>query len=309
MNLIEMDRVTKRFDDLIALRDVSLTVAEGEVFGVLGHNGAGKTTSVRLLNGVLKPDGGRCRVSGLDPNLQGARLRRQTGVLTETPAVDERLTARENLAIYADLYGVPVRECSRRVDALLLDFALLERADDRVSGYSKGMKQRLALARALLHQPKALFLDEPTAGLDPVAAHAVHQLIEQLSGEGRVVFLCTHNLAEAQRLCDRVAVLERGRIIALGSPDELARQVGGVLRLDIEVRPEQVPAALDLLGRAGLEHVEYDAETLAVSGVARDRVPEIVQLLVDGGVSLYRVAPREPSLEEVYFALHAREEA
>ncbi|UCH24399.1 MAG: ABC transporter ATP-binding protein [Trueperaceae bacterium] len=309
MNLIEMDRVTKRFDDLIALRDVSLTVAEGEVFGVLGHNGAGKTTSVRLLNGVLKPDGGRCRVLGLDPNLQGARLRRQTGVLTETPAVDERLTARENLAIYADLYGVPVRECSRRVDALLLDFALLERADDKVSGYSKGMKQRLALARALLHQPKALFLDEPTAGLDPVAAHAVHQLIEQLSGEGRVVFLCTHNLAEAQRLCDRVAVLERGRIIALGSPDELARQVGGALRLDIEVRPEQVPAALDLLGRAGLEHVEYDAETLAVSGVARDRVPEIVQLLVDGGVSLYRVAPREPSLEEVYFALHAREEA
>ncbi|MGD1993184.1 MAG: ABC transporter ATP-binding protein [Anaerolineae bacterium] len=162
------------------------------MFGFLGHNGAGKTTTVRLLNGVLSPNGGSTRVLGLDPVAEGPALRRRTGVLTETPSLDGRLTARENLTIYAELYGVPSDRVTGRVDELLTFFELIDRADERVEGYSKGMRQRLALSRAMLHSPEILFLDEPTSGLDPVSTHRVHEVITHISREeGRTVFLCT----------------------------------------------------------------------------------------------------------------------
>jgi ABC-2 type transport system ATP-binding protein len=171
------------------------------------------------MNGVLSPSGGSVRVLGLSPETDGPAVRRRTGVLTETPSLYEQLSARDNLAIFADLYDVPPDQVARRVDAALEMFELSDRAREKVGGYSKGMKQRLALARALLHQPDILFLDEPTAGLDPVAARAVHELIVRLSREeGRTVFLCTHNLTEAQRLCQRVAVMEHGRLAAVGTP-------------------------------------------------------------------------------------------
>lgn len=306
MSVIESHGLTRRFGDLVAVDRLTLTVEAGEVFGFLGHNGAGKTTTVRLLNGVLAPSNGRARVLGLDPLADGPTLRRRTGVLTETPSLDERLTARENLTLYADLYGVPRAQVAQRVEELLATFELTERADEPVGGYSRGMKQRLALARALLHQPDLLFLDEPTAGLDPVAARRVRQLIARLSREGgRTVFLCTHNLAEAQELCDRVAVLEHGRLLALGTPAELARRLVHSLRLEIEVAPEGVPVALEVLhaalGRADLAH---DAGRITVQGAERERVPELVTALAGAGVRIYRVVPQEPSLEDVYFALH-----
>ena len=217
---------------------LSLEVHAGEVFGLLGHNGAGKTTTVRLLNGVLTPYGGKARVLGLDPVKDGLALRHRTGVLTEDPALDERLTARENFSYYADLYGVPRSRVPERVEELLREFGLADRADEPVGGYSKGMKQRLALARALLHEPELLFLDEPTAGLDPVAAREVHGLIRELSRvKGRTVVLCTHNLIEAQRLCHRVAVLERGTLMALGTPEELIRGLDQELQVEVELLP------------------------------------------------------------------------
>jgi ABC-2 type transport system ATP-binding protein len=196
--------LTRRFADTLAVDDLTLDVYPGEVFGFLGHNGAGKTTTVRLLNGVLTPSAGQARILGLDPMADGPALRRQTGVLTETPSLDERLTARVNLSLYADLYGVPKAEVKHRVDALLAAFDLTERADDKVGEYSKGMRQRLALARTVVHEPTLLFLDEPTAALDPVAARQVHEMILRTAREGRTVFINTHNLVEAQRLCDRV---------------------------------------------------------------------------------------------------------
>lgn len=232
MNLITVEDLTKRFGALTAVDELSFAVAEGEVFGLLGHNGAGKTTTVRLLNGLLMSDNGRSSVLGFDPSRQGATLRKRTGVLTETPALDERLTARENLAIYADLFGVPPGDCKQRMTSLLETFGLSARADDRVGSYSNGMKQRLALA--LLHEPTVLFLDEPTAGLDPVAARGVHELIELFTSAGRAVLLCTHNLDEAQRLCDRVAILEQGHLLALGTPEELASRVGTARGFDIK---------------------------------------------------------------------------
>ncbi len=192
-NVIEMRELSREFGHVKALNGFSCDVHEGEVFGLLGPNGAGKTTTVRLLNGVLAPTSGQARVLGFDPVTQGTDLRRRTGVLTETPSLYERLTARDNLTIFGKLYGVKEPKLTARVNELLDLFGLAERADDRAGGFSKGMKQRLALARALLHEPELLFLDEPTAGLDPEAARHVMQLIAQLSRQkGRTVLLCTH---------------------------------------------------------------------------------------------------------------------
>ncbi len=311
---IVLQNLTRRFGAITAVDSLSFEVYPGEIFGFLGHNGAGKTTTVRLLNGVLEPHGGSARVLGLDPQTDGPRLRQRTGVLTETPSLDERLSAWDNLAIYADLYGVPRAEITARVEELLRSFELLERAQEKVSHYSRGMKQRLALARALLHRPELLFLDEPTAGLDPLAARSVHHLVARLARpaggagqEGCTVFLCTHNLVEAQRLCDRVAVLERGRLMALGTPAELARRYVRRVRVEVEVEGAQVETARAVIGsRSDFLHGEPFLENgvfkLTLAG--REAIPELLAALVSGGVRVYQLAPLETELEEVYFALH-----
>jgi ABC-2 type transport system ATP-binding protein len=263
---------------------------------------------VRLLNGVLESTSGEAKVLGLDPQTQGPALRARTGVLTETPSLDERLTARDNLSIYADLYNVPRADVSTRVNFLLTEFELADRADEKVGGYSKGMKQRLALARALLHKPEVLFLDEPTTGLDPVAARHVNALVENLARrEGCTVFLCTHNLVEAQKLCDRVAVMEHGHLVALGTPSDLTRQYVKRLDVDLEVDPAQMELVLQIL--QGLSQLvigspkrERDILTLTLSG--REAIPELLNILVQKGLQVYRLAPQEADLEEVYFALH-----
>ena len=303
---IIINELVRRFGDVVAVDRLTLEVRVGEVFGCLGHNGAGKTTTVRLLNGVLLPDGGTTRVLGHDPALDGPLLRRRTGILTETPSLDERLTSRRNLEFYAELYGVPRAEIPARIEELLASFELSHRADDKVGGYSRGMKQRLALARALLHKPELLFLDEPTAGLDPVASRRVHELIMRLSQEERrTVFLCTHNLTEAQKLCDRVAVLEHGRLVALGTPAELASRLGRSRHLEIEVDPVGVPVARQIV-RTLLELPDppHETRTISVHGVTWEAIPDLVAAMVAAGVRIYRVTPQEPSLEDVYFALH-----
>ncbi|NLE75922.1 MAG: ABC transporter ATP-binding protein [Chloroflexi bacterium] len=307
---IAVQGLTRRFGETVAVNDLHLLVQSGEVLGFLGHNGAGKTTTVRLLNGVLHPSSGSARVLGLDPVSDGPALRRRTGVLTETPSLDERLSGRENLAYYAELYSVPQAEARHRVEELLAAFGLADRADDKVGGYSKGMKQRLALSRAILHRPEILFLDEPTAGLDPVASRAVHDLVAHLSREeGATVFLCTHNLAEAQKLCHRVAVLERGRLLALGTPAQLVRQMGQSLRLELDVAPGDAPRAQEALKAAGVAGVApEEGNLLLVQGVQREMIPALLVRLVGAGVRVYRVAPQEPTLEDVYFALQSPEE-
>lgn len=306
--VIQISSLTRRFGEINAVDQLTLEVQAGEIFGFLGHNGAGKTTTVRLLNGVLESTSGEAKVLGLDPQTQGPALRARTGVLTETPSLDERLTARDNLSIYADLYNVPLADVSTRVNFLLTEFELADRADEKVGGYSKGMKHRLALARALLHKPEVLFLDEPTSGLDPVAARHVNSLVENLARrEGCTVFLCTHNLVEAQKLCDRVAVMEHGHLVALGTPSELTRQYVKRLDVDLEVDPAQTELVLQIL--QGLPQLvigppkrEKDVLTLTLSG--RKAIPELLNILVQKGLQVYRLAPQEVDLEEVYFALH-----
>ncbi|MBX3000853.1 MAG: ABC transporter ATP-binding protein [Caldilineaceae bacterium] len=304
--VIQMDGVSRRFGDVIAVDELSIQVRAGEIFGVLGHNGAGKTTTVRLLNGVLTPTGGVMRVLGLNPIEDGPQLRRRTGVLTETPSLDERLSARENLIFFATLYGVDTPDIARRVGEMLETFELSDRANEKVGGYSKGMKQRLALARSLIHRPDLLFLDEPAAALDPVATRQLHGLIRRLSHyEKRTIFLCTHNLDEAQRLCDRVAVLEHGRLVAIGTPAELGRQLGSAVQLDLEVSPIHMAVALSILKEFPNLVATPDQEgEIEVSGAQREQIPALVAALAKASVPIYRVALQEPSLEDVYFALH-----
>jgi len=303
------DGLTRHFGTLVAVDQLTLEVRVGEVFGFLGHNGAGKTTTVRMLNGVLAATSGTAQVLGLKPMEQGPVLRRRTGVLTETPSLDERLTSRENLEIYAALYGVPRHEIAVRVKELLEVFQLEDRAEEKASDYSKGMKQRLALARALVHRPELIFLDEPTSGLDPVATRQVHNMIMHLShDEKRTVFLCTHNLSEAQKLCDRVAVLEHGRVVALGTPAELAHGLGKSQRLELAVASGDEETALRLLGESpGISAIRENG-TIVASGAMRETIPTLVTSLASAGVRIYRVALQEASLEDVYFTLHGEQE-
>lgn len=311
--VIHVENLTRRFGENIAVNELSFEVKAGEVFGFLGHNGAGKTTTVRLLNGVLEAHSGSMRVLDLDPLHDGPTLRARTGVLTESASVENRLTARDNLLIYADLFGVLREKIPARVSELLDFFGLSEHAEEKVEGFSTGMRQRLALARTLLHDPEVLFLDEPTAGLDPIAANQVNELIANLSEEkGRTVFLCTHNLVEAQKLCDRVAVMEHGKLAAIGTPQGLMQQYVRRLDVDIEVAPEQVDLSLSALASAspltlGLPRPVNGKLTQTIPG--RDAIPGLVNLLVQKGIRVYHIAAHQPSLEDVYFALHREKEA
>src|SRR5690349_11471890 len=306
--VIQISSLTRRFGETNAVDHLSLDVHAGEIFGFLGHNGAGKTTTVRLLNGVIARTSGDAKVFGLDPQTEGSAVRSRTGVLTETPSLDERLTARDNLSIYADLYNVPQPEVSGRVQALLTEFELVERADQKVGSYSKGMEQRLALARALLHRPDVLFLDEATAALGPVAARHVNQLVETLARRGGcTVFLCTHNLVEAQKLCDRVAVMQHGQLKALGTPAELTRQYVKRLDVELEVEPNQIDLTIEIVSQSpqiAMGTPKREKDTLTISLLGRESIPDLLAILLRQGIRVYRLAPQEANLEEVYFAIN-----
>lgn len=222
MNAVEAENLTRTFNGLRAVDGLTFTVAEGEVFGFLGPNGAGKTTTIRMLTGQLKPSAGRARVAGCDVGSEQDRLKPQIGVVFEYQNLYERLSGRENLAFSARLYGVN----GRRADELLEQVGLSERAGDRVQHYSNGMKQRLLIARALLHRPSVLFLDEPTRGLDPSMSREIRQLVAELADQGVTIFLTTHYMEEADQLCGRVAFVNKGHMVALDTPERLKLAYG-----------------------------------------------------------------------------------
>jgi ABC-2 type transport system ATP-binding protein len=308
---IEARSLSRVFGSVKAVDNVDLVVEQGQVFALLGPNGAGKTTMVRLLAGVLFPSAGEAHVLGLDPIRQGEEVRRRLGVLTETAALYERLTARDNLLFFGRLYGLEEKSLRSRADHLLEVFGLEGRSNARTGSFSKGMKQRLSLARVLLHEPPVLFLDEPTAGLDPEAARQVVDLLEKLSREsGRTVLLCTHNLAEAQRLCDRVAVMNQGRFMAVGSIAELEGGLWGGSWVEIELWGDGVVPLVETLQNVqGVIEVRQDGPRLSVQVKTLDVTPDLVQAIVQAGGRLSRVNAREHSLEDIYFRLQAVEKA
>jgi ABC-2 type transport system ATP-binding protein len=304
MALIEADQLTKRFGERPAVEGLSFEVQEGEALGLLGPNGAGKTTTIRMLAGIISPTSGHAQIAGIRMDREVERLHEVIGLLPEAPGFYERLSARRNLEFFAGFYSnIAV---GAQVEKYLRLMGLWERRDERVATFSKGLKQRLALARALLHEPKVLFFDEPTAGLDPEAAAEVRELIERLKAEGRTILLSTHNLVEAEALCDRIAVV-RTRLLALEAPEGLRRrffQRRVVVRLD--GMASGVLAAVR--GLASVRGLTSDGSRLVVEleEPERDR-PELVAAIVKSGGRVLEVTEESHSLEEVYLAL-VREE-
>jgi ABC-2 type transport system ATP-binding protein len=307
--VIEVEGLTHRYGQNVAVDNISFSVQQGEILGLLGPNGAGKTTTVRLLNGLFPPSNGRMRVLGMDPMTQGDQIRRVSGVLTETPALYERLTARQNLKFFGTLAGMENAELAARSEELLSFFELSARADHRAGTYSKGMKQRLALARALLHHPRLLFLDEPTSGLDPEASQQVHELISAIRNRnGHSVLMATHNLFEAERLCDRLAIMSRGRLLAFGTLDDLRQQYAPALSILVDFLsplPERVLSGLNLPGVVSCEASGQKSIRLKVEGEAV--IPTIVNYLVQGGAQMVSLQQRQVSLEDIYFMLQNKQ--
>jgi ABC-2 type transport system ATP-binding protein len=308
MPAIETFDLTRSFASGVALDGLTLDVRAGEVLALLGPNGAGKTTTVRLLNGILTPDRGRALVLGLDPAVDGNEVRRRTGVLTEHAGLDERLTAHENLVLTGRMRGMDRGLVERRARELLERFGMADRAHVFVQGTSTGQRKRLALARALLHDPDVLFLDEPTSGLDPAATRDVIDLIGSLATEhGRTVVLATHFLGEAGRLADRMAVLHHGVLHAFGRPAEIAADLWHGLDVELDLgAPADADTAADLRSAPGVLVVADSPGGVTVRVAERDVVPHLVRRLVERGVSVYGATAKPPSLEDVYFAIEAR---
>jgi ABC-2 type transport system ATP-binding protein len=302
-NAIEVKGLTHRFGERTVLNDLSYTVKAGEIFALLGPNGAGKTTTIRVLNGLYQATAGKLTVMGLDPMKNGDALRQQTGVLTETNALYERLSARQNLAFFGSLYGMSGSVLQNRIDELLEFFNLKERADDKVATYSKGMKQRLALARSILNHPRILFLDEPTSSLDPESALQVHELIRSMREQnGHTIFLCTHYLEEAERLADRVAILNNGRLLALGSVAELSQKYNPGLWVEVELW-QSMTAQLDLHAIKGVLKVESSAKHLRIQVQEEAVIPALATELIRQKVQLLSLQTKRITLEEIYFEL------
>ena len=298
--MLTATHLSRRFGDRLALDDVSFTLEAGEIFALLGPNGAGKTTTLRILAGLIAPTSGSVQVDGEPMGPQSApRLRARIGFLTEAPGLWDRLTVRQNLLVYARLYGLSSPE--RAVDAALERFEIRDRGGDRAAQLSKGLKQRVALARSLLHDPRIAMLDEPTSGLDPRSARDVRELILGLREQGRTVLLCTHNLDEVERVADRVAVLST-RLVAIGTPASLRQRLFAP-RLRI-VLAQPAEAFTEALRQAGLSDIRADGLVLSV-GIANTpmRTPDVVRRLVEAGAGVESVTQEEPPLEDVYLKL------
>jgi ABC-2 type transport system ATP-binding protein len=293
-DLLVADRLTRLFNTRVAVRDLSLAVAGGEVVALLGPNGAGKTTTMRMLAGLILPTAGRITIDRVEVTSATADVaRRAIGLLTEAPGLWERLSVRLNLLTYARLQGLAAPE--REVERVLRDVDLADRANDAAGSLSKGLKQRVAIARALIHRPPIVLLDEPTSGLDPASARHIRDMILALKQDGRAVLVSTHNLAEAEELADRIAVLNT-QLVALDTPAALRGGIGGG-SVTIEVEGAASPWAATLgKGEASGSRLRVPIESLS-------DVPALVAALAAAGARIVRVVPDRRSLEEVYLGL------
>ncbi|HOQ61476.1 MAG TPA: ABC transporter ATP-binding protein [Vicinamibacterales bacterium] len=300
--IIRTDQLTRAFGGIKAVDGLDLEVPAGVVFGFLGPNGAGKTTTIRLLLGLLEPSGGSARVLGYDTRTEAGAIRQRAGALLEHHGLYERLSAEDNLAFYARIWGLGAAERRNRVRELLESLGLWERRREAVGKWSRGMRQRLAVARALLHRPALLFLDEPTAGLDPVAAsHLREQLAALVAREGVTVFLTTHNLAEADRLCQRVGVIKQGRLVAVGHPDELKAR--SATRLEIRGRAFTDALVAALSRQPGVERAALMNGRMVIDmAEAADSSP-LVAMIVGSGAAVDEVRRDKSSLEDVFLTL------
>jgi ABC-2 type transport system ATP-binding protein len=302
--MIEVSGLGKQFSDLTAVHDLSFRVGDGEIFGLLGPNGAGKTTTIRMLAALVAPSAGSATINGHALETEPQRIRSLSGVLTESPGLHDRLTARQNLAYYGRLYGLTGATLRRAVDRYLGVVGMAEEADRRVAGFSKGMRQKVAIARALLHEPEVLYLDEPTSALDPSAAKTIRDFVATLREAGRSIIVCTHNLDEAERLCDRVGIM-KGTLLEVDTPARLRRQNGSASIVVDLVGARRPESFLDLL--ADLSFVSgaraMDGALVVEVGDPRGDNPELVRALVEAGARIIGVREEAATLESVYLRL------
>jgi ABC-2 type transport system ATP-binding protein len=308
MPMIEVERLSKSFGSLQAVDEVSLEVRDGEIFGLLGPNGAGKTTTINMICGVLRPDGGRVTVDGHDIWLEPRRVKQALGVVPQEIVVYEDLTARDNLAFWGSLYGLGGAELKRRIDEILSRVGLAERARERVKQFSGGMKRRLNLCMGLLHRPKFLLLDEPTVGIDPQARLNILEVIRDVASAGTTVLYTTHYMDEAEELCDRIAIIDHGKILTQGTLDELTRMAGEgqVVRLTGDF--DESSAHQRLGGIAGVKvHAVEDGR--AVLSVLADGpgLTSVLPELFGAGLGVDDVSIQQPSLQSVFIRLTGRE--
>jgi len=299
--------IRRKRTDVHALRGISFEVEQGELFGLLGPNGAGKTTTIKILTTLLLPSSGRARVLGFDPARQPGDIRRRIGhVFGGDRGLYDRLSALDNLRYFADLYRVPVREKRHRIAELLELVGLTGRERERVETYSRGMRQRLHIARGLLHDPEILFLDEPTIGLDPVGAREVRETVANLRDQGKTVLLTTHYMYEADELCQRIAVIAGGKFVATGTPAELKRRVLDRTVIEIETFGIEERVLERLRAVQGVAAVTTETRDQSEMVLVQSRVgAELVQVLLRelDGATLGKVITREPTLEDAYVEL------
>ncbi|SHH46302.1 ABC transporter ATP-binding protein [Clostridium intestinale] len=295
MNAIIADRLTKIYPGgKKALDNVSFELGQGEVFGFLGPNGAGKTTSVKLLNGMISPSEGSCHIFGINPSSNPEKVHAISGVVTEHAQMYGNLTGQDNLVFYGTLFGISKEESRKRALELLERLDLTDAKDKKLSTYSTGMRQRLSLARAMIHTPKILFLDEPTSGLDPESAQSVNNMIKELaSDKGTTVFLCTHQLRYAQEVCTSYGLIDDGTLLEVGSLDALrCKFFSG---LNVQIKANYFPKGMPFSKTEG-QWAEINVQT-------EEEIPPIIKHIVDAGGNVYSVSANKLSLEEIYFSL------
>jgi len=313
MSRIETEGLTKYYESLVAVDHLTFKVKEGEVFGLLGPNGAGKTTTIRILACLISPSEGSAKVSGYKIDKDPLAVRQTVGILTENPSLYERLTAQENMDFFAEAYNLSEpQEKAKRIRELLEFFDLWERRNDKVATFSKGMKQKLAIARALVHNPPILFLDEPTAGLDPESAKEVRDLMKILSRrEKHTILLCTHHLEDAERLCSRVMIINKGKSVVVGTPDELRNRIARKPSVQIDLKKVD-PKIIEAARRVShVEQVDVDESASSLRIVlddANESTPAVVKSIVDAGGLVIGVHVLRPSLEEAYLKLIKEEQ-
>ena len=302
MTAIAVEGLERAFGEVLAVRGVDLEVDAGEIYGFLGPNGAGKTTTVRMLTTLLLPTGGRATVAGHDVVAEARAVRASIGVALQDAALDPLMTGRELIRLQATLQGLPGAEGRRRADDLLERVGLTEAADRRVGGYSGGMKRRLDLAAALVHEPRVLFLDEPTTGLDPVSRKTIWEEVRSLNDEGTTVFLTTQYLEEADQLADNVGIIDRGRIVAEGTPDSLKAEIGNP-HIQLQLADESIDAAERICAELGRLLPPTDGRTVLVeveNGAAD--IPRVVRALDEAGIGIESLELVRPSLDDVFVA-------
>ncbi len=304
---ILVERLTRKFGDVTAVDDLSFGVAAGELFGLLGPNGAGKTTTINMLSTLLKPTSGRASVAGHDIASERDSVRKSIGVVFQDPALDGKLTGRENLEFHAMRYGLGKTERKARIDEVLRLVDLEDKAAVLVENYSGGMRRRLEIARGLIHRPRVLFLDEPTLGLDAQTRRHIWDYIRKLNRESAVtIILTTHYMEEADYLCGRVAIMDRGRFVALDAPERLKDVLGGdVVSLELERPAPEFEAALAALDWIKTRKVHDGVLSLTMERGER-RIPELIQTAHDLGVTVSCVNLRKPSLEDVFLHFTGR---